>query len=327
MVSKEERNTALRFIVCLGVVSLFADMTYEGAYSIIGPLFKELGASAAALGFVSGLGEMIAASLRFFSGRLVDRTRAYWTVAICGYVLNLVVIPAMALAGNWPMLALLVVIERTGKSLRGPARDVLLSEATSKIGHGWGFGVHAAMDQTGAVLGPLFMWAAVMQKQHFGSAFLRLAFPAAGALIALLVARLVYPQAGKGTPKQAKTMTLPRVFWWYVAAAGMLALGYADFPVLAYHFQSTQLVKPADIPLMFAGAMGLEGIGALFFGKLFDRVRHRDLLGGHSDFAGWLAARIPRRIDCRGGGGSVLGDRHGRAGRMPARRASRKWCR
>src|ERR1035438_1933418 len=96
MVSKEERNTALRFIVCLGIVSLFADMTYEGAYSAIGPLFKELGASAAALGLVSGLGEMIAASLRFFSGRLVDRTRAYWTVAICGYVLNPVVVPAMA---------------------------------------------------------------------------------------------------------------------------------------------------------------------------------------------------------------------------------------
>ena len=81
MVSTEERNTALRFIVCLGVVSLFADMTYEGAYSAIGPLFKEMGASAAALGLVSGLGEMIAASLRFFSGRLVDRTRADWTVA------------------------------------------------------------------------------------------------------------------------------------------------------------------------------------------------------------------------------------------------------
>jgi MFS family permease len=271
MVSKEERNTALRFIVCLGVVSLFADMTYEGAYSIIGPLFKELGASAAALGLVAGLGEMIAASLRFFSGRLVDRTRAYWTVAICGYFLNVVVIPAMAFAGNWPMLALLVVIERTGKSLRGPARDVLLSEATGKIGHGWGFGVHAAMDQTGAVLGPLLMYVAVLQKQHFAPAFLRLAFPAAGALIALLVARLVYPQAGKATPKQVKTIALPKVFWWYVAAAGMLALGYADFPVLAYHFQSTSLVKPADIPLMFAGAMGLEGLAALIIGKLFDR--------------------------------------------------------
>jgi MFS family permease len=271
MVSKEERNTALRFIVCLGIVSLFADMTYEGAYSAIGPLFKELGASAAALGLVSGLGEMIAASLRFFSGRLVDRTRAYWTVAICGYFLNVMVIPAMAFAENWPMLALLVVIERTGKSLRGPARDVLLSEATSKIGHGWGFGVHAAMDQTGAVLGPLFVAAAVMQKHHFGPAFLRLAFPAVGALTALLVARFVYPQAGKSTPKPGKIIVLPKVFWWYVAAAGMLALGYADFPMLAYRFQELKLVGPAAIPLMYSGAMGVEGLAALIIGKLFDR--------------------------------------------------------
>jgi MFS family permease len=220
---------------------------------------------------VAGLGEMIAASLRFFSGRLVDRTRAYWTVAICGYFLNVVVIPAMAFAGNWPMLALLVVAERTGKSLRGPARDVLLSEATGKIGHGWGFGVHAAMDQTGAVLGPLFMAAAVMRKQHFGPAFLWLAFPAAGALTALLVARLVYPQAGKATPKQVQSKALPRVFWWYVAAAGMLALGYIDFPVMAYHFQNAALAQPAAIPLMFAGAMGVEGLAAMVIGKLYDR--------------------------------------------------------
>jgi len=182
-----------------------------------------------------------------------------------------VVIPAMAFAGNWPTLAMLVVIERTGKSLRGPARDVLLSEATSKIGHGWGFGVHAAMDQTGAVLGPLFVAAAVLQKHQFAPAFLRLAFPAAGALTALLIARLVYPQAGKATPKAGKTIVLPGVFWWYVAAAGMLALGFADFPLLAYRFQSTQLVGPAAIPLLYAGAMGMEGLAALIIGKLFDR--------------------------------------------------------
>jgi MFS family permease len=270
-VSIEERNAALRFIVCLGVVSLFADMTYEGAYSIIGPFFKELKAEAWAVGLVAGVGELIGASLRFFSGRLVDRTRAYWTVAICGYFLNVVVIPLMAFAGNWQMLALLVVIERTGKSLRGPARDVLLSEATGKIGHGWGFGVHAAMDQTGAVLGPLFMAAAVMQNHQFGMAFRWLTFSAAGALIALLVARLVYPQAGKGTPKQVKITVLPRVFWWYVAAAGMLALGFADFPLLAYRFQSSNLVSPATIPLLYAGAMGIEGLAALIVGKLFDR--------------------------------------------------------
>src|SRR5262249_33795236 len=159
--------------------------------------------------------------------------------------------------GNWKMAALLVVVERTGKSLRGPARDVLLSEATSKIGHGWGFGVHGAMDQTGAVLGPLFMYFSVLKLHSFQSSFLRLAFPAAGARLALLVARLVYPQAGKATPKQVQTKNLPQVFWIYVAAAGVLALGFVDFPVLAAHFQKNALVKPEYIPLLFAGAMGV----------------------------------------------------------------------
>ena len=271
MASKEERARALRFIVCLGVVSLFADMTYEGAYSIIGPFLKDLGASAAAVGVIAGLGEMIAASLRYFSGRFVDRTRAYWGMAIFGYCMNVVVVPLMAFAGNWQMAALLVVVERTGKSLRGPARDVLLSEATGKVGHGWGFGLHAAMDQTGAVLGPLFMAAAVMKSNHFGPAFLRLAFPAAGALIALLIARLVYPQAGKATPKQVQTTTLPKVFWTYVIAAGVLALGFVDFPLLSYHFQNTRIAQPAVIPLLFAGAMGLNGIAALVLGRLYDR--------------------------------------------------------
>ncbi len=267
----EERQHALRFIVCLGVVSLFADMTYEGAYSIVGPFLKELGANAAQVGLIAGLGEMVAASLRFFSGKLVDRTRAYWGIAIFGYFLNLVVVPAMAFAGNWRMAALLVIAERTGKSLRGPARDVLLSEATGKIGHGWGFGVHAAMDQTGAVLGPLLMVAAVARSQHFGPAFLRLAIPAAGALIALLVARLIYPEAGAAAARPAKQQALPRVFWMYVVAAGLLAMGFVDFPLLAYHFQKTALTAPAVIPLLYAGAMGVNGITALIFGKLFDR--------------------------------------------------------
>jgi predicted MFS family arabinose efflux permease len=164
-----------------------------------------------------------------------------------------------------------VIAERTGKALRGPARDVLLSEATAKVGHGWGFGVHAAMDQTGAVLGPLLMVVAVARSQHFGPAFLRLAIPAACALIALLIARLIYPEAGTSAARPAKQQTLPRVFWMYVAAAGALALGFVDFPLLAYHFQKTALTAPQTIPLLYAGAMGVNGLTALIFGKLFDR--------------------------------------------------------
>ena len=268
--SKQERKNAFRFIVALGFVSLFADMTYEGAHSVIGPLLKDLGASATQVGIIAGLGEMIAASLRYFSGRLADKTRAYWTITTLGYFLNLVVVPGLAFAGNWQAAALLIIAERTGKSLRGPARDVLLSEATEVVGHGKGFGLHAAMDQAGAVLGPLLVAASVARTHHFGPAFLWLAVPAGGAFIALIFARAARPD--KGTPPLPPTnQALPRVFWWYVAAACLLAVGFVDFPLLAYHFQSSSLTKPETIPLLYAGAMGINGLTALFFGRLFDR--------------------------------------------------------
>lgn len=257
--------------MALGFVSLFADMTYEGAHSVIGPLLKDLGATATEVGIIAGLGEMIAASLRYFSGRLADRTRAYWTITTLGYFLNLVVVPGLAYAGSWQAAALLVVAERTGKSLRGPARDVLLSEATEVVGHGKGFGLHAAMDQTGAVLGPLLVAGSVARTHHFGPAFLWLALPAGGAFIALLFARWARPNRGTPPPPAPSRKQLPKVFWIYVGAAGLLALGFVDFPLLAFHFQKNSLAQPAVIPLLYAGAMGVNGLTALIFGRMFDR--------------------------------------------------------
>lgn len=265
-----ERSAALKFIVCFGFVSLFADMTYEGAHSIIGPYLKDLGATATEVGIVAGLGEMVAASLRLFSGRLADRTRAYWLIATLGYVLNLVVVPTLALAGNWQAAALLIVAERTGKSLRGPARDVLISEATEVVGHGWGFGIHTAFDQAGAMLGPLLVALSVARAHHFGQAFWWLAPPAAGAFLALIVARSFRPATALVPPKRIE-QTIPKVFWTYVAAAGLLACGFVDFPLLAYHVEKNALTAPATIPLLYAGAMGMNGLAALLFGRLFDR--------------------------------------------------------
>ena len=268
--TQEERKSAFRFIVALGFVSLFADMTYEGAHSVIGPLLKDLGATATEVGIIAGLGEMIAASLRYFSGKLADRTRAYWTITTLGYFLNLVVVPGLAFAGNWQAAALLVVAERTGKSLRGPARDVLLSEATEVVGYGKGFGLHAAMDQTGAVIGPVFVAISVAHTHHFHQAFLWLSVPAAAAFVSLLIAR--WARGNKGTPPPPVAQRdFPKVFWFYVVAAGLLALGYADFPLLAYHFQQASLVKPEAIPLLYGAAMGINGLTALLFGRLYDR--------------------------------------------------------
>ncbi|MGH7584199.1 MAG: MFS transporter [Gemmatimonadales bacterium] len=264
------RQAAFRFIICLGFVSLFADMTYEGAYSIIGPFLKGLGASALQVGFIAGFGEMLAASLRFFSGKLADRTRAYWPIVTAGYVLNLLAIPALAFVGNWQGAALLIVAERTGKSLRGPARDVLLSQATAEVGHGAGFGLHRGMDQIGAVLGPLVMVMAVAHFKRFGPAFLLLALPAVLAVASIAVARAVYPSQGK-PPAVPGNVAVPEVFWVYAAAAGVLAMGFVDFPLLAYHIQSRHIFTPAVIPLLYAGAMGISWLTTFVGGRLFDR--------------------------------------------------------
>jgi MFS-type transporter involved in bile tolerance (Atg22 family) len=265
-----KRKAALGFIVCLGVVSLFADMTYEGAHGIIGPYLIDLGASVAQVAFIAGFGEMLGTSLRYFSGRFANRTHAYWTITMLGYSMNVVAVPALAFAGNWQVAALLVIAERTGKALRGPARDVLLSEATQEVGHGWGFGLHSIMDQTGAVIGPLLLAIAVGRTKHFGPAFLWLVIPACGTMLALVVARVLYPTQG-ASARSGSPQALPKVFWTYVAAAGLLACGFVDFPVLASHFQKTGLATQAEIPLLYAGAMAVNGLTALVFGKLFDR--------------------------------------------------------
>ena len=269
-VSPGKRKLALRLIVCLGIVSLFADMTYEGAHSIIGPFLKNLGATALQVAFIAGVGEMLGASLRFFSGRFADRTRAYWAITFAGYALNVIAVPAMAFAGNWKVAAMLVIAERTGKAMRGPARDVILSGATAEVGHGWGFGLHSMMDQTGAVIGPLLMFAAVAHTRHFGSAFLWLAIPALGTMIALTVARVLNP-ARTAAAKPGGKQVLPRVFWTYIAAAGLLACGFVDFPLLAYHFRNVHVMTEAAIPLLYSGAMAVNGLTALLFGRLFDR--------------------------------------------------------
>src|SRR5277367_4816478 len=212
----ERRATALRFIVCLGIVSLFADMTYEGAHSIIGPYLRDLGATGLQVATIAGVGEMLAASLRFFSGRFADRSRAYWAITFCGYAMNVVAVPALAFAQSWQTAAILIVAERTGKALRGPARDVLLSGATQEVGHGWGFGLHSVMDQTGAVIGPLLMVAAVARSHRFGPSFFWLAFPAVGTLVALLMARALNPDRVRAAKAQS-SQALRSLFWTYVA--------------------------------------------------------------------------------------------------------------
>lgn len=267
-------DTALRFVILLGVVSLLSDATYEGARSITGPFLAALGASGAAVGFVAGFGELVGYGLRLLSGFLSDKTKRYWAITIVGYSVNLLAVPLLALAGRWETAAALMIAERVGKALRTPARDAMLSHATSKMGRGWGFGLHEAMDQAGAVAGPLIVAWVLHARDGFRTAFAILLIPAVLALGTLAAARFLYPRPQDLEARAARLETagFPRVYWLYLGAVALVAAGYADFPLIAYHFQKSSVVSASWIPLFYAIAMGVDAAAALIFGWVFDRV-------------------------------------------------------
>ncbi len=273
-------SRSVLFVVLLGLVSLCADMTYEGARSITGPFLGTLGASGAVVGFVSGLGELVGYVLRLVSGYLSDRTRRYWLLTFIGYTVNLLAVPLLALTGHWLLASTLIVIERLGKAIRTPARDAMLSHATKQMGHGWGFGLHEAMDQIGAVLGPLIVFATLSVRNDYRLGFVVLLVPALLALVALSVARLQFPRPQDLETKAVTLQTrgFTPTYWLYLSAVGLVAAGYADFPLMAYHFGKTGLVSSSHIALFYALAMGVDAVGALVLGRLFDRIGFATLI-------------------------------------------------
>lgn len=271
------RNNLTRpvlFVVLLGVVSLCADMTYEGARSITGPFLATLGASGAVVGFVAGLGELVGYVLRLLFGYLGDRTRRYWLLTFVGYAVNLLAVPLLALAGHWFVASTLIVLERLGKAIRTPARDAMLSHATRQMGHGWGFGLHEAMDQVGAVTGPLMVFVILSVRNDYRLGFSALLIPALLALAVLAVARWQFPRPHELETERPllQTQGFTSTYWLYLGAAGLVAAGYADFSLMAYHLGKQQLVSPSHIALFYALAMGVDALAALALGRLFDRI-------------------------------------------------------
>lgn len=264
---------ALKFVILLGIVSLCADATYEGARSITGAYLGVLGASGTVVGLVAGFGELIGYGLRLLIGYLSDKTQQFWKITTLGYVINTTVVPLLAFAGRWEVAAGLMIAERTGKAIRTPPRDVLLSHAALRIGSGFGFGLHEAMDQTGATLGPLLVAAMVYFNRGYRGGFAILAVPALIGLIVLLVLQQGYPHPRdfEVTTVEVEGEGFPRKFWVYLIAVALIGAGYADFPLIAYHLQKNAL-EANYIPLLYAMAMAVDAVAALIFGRLFDRL-------------------------------------------------------
>jgi MFS family permease len=267
-------QATLTFVLLFGAANLFADMSYEGARSVTGPFLGTLGASGLIVGTVAGFGELLGYTLRFISGRWADRSRLYWPITLLGYSVQMVAVPALALAGNWPLAAALIVLERVGRATRTPPRDVMLAQAGEDMGRGWAFGLNEALDQLGAMIGPLIVAAALAWRHDFQVAFALLAVPAVVTLSVVFAARFIYPNAGRAVRPSptGDDGGYPLGFWWYVIAASLVGFGFADFSLLAYHFSRAQTVASTWIPVFYALAMGAGGLGSLILGRLFDRI-------------------------------------------------------
>jgi len=279
------RKQAILFLVLLGVISLLSDFTHEGARSIYGPFLGLIGASAFVVSFTSGLGEFVGQSLRIVTGFIADKTKKYWSMMIIGYSVNLLVIPLLMFvdASIWQIAIVLIILERVGKGIRAPAKSALTSFTAPHLGAGKAFALQEAMDQFGAFLGPLFVYLILNLNQGSELDGYQLAFGLLGifaimTLVILVVAKFKYPNPDR-LEESATTKGFKgnKSFVWYMIAISFLALGFVDYPVLAYHIESTSTIEPIYIPLLYSLAMGIDALAALFFGQAFDKFGIRAL--------------------------------------------------
>lgn len=284
--------SAWRFVVAFGTVSLLSDFVYEGARSITGPLLASLGASALLVGVVTGVGEAAALLLRLVSGPLADRTKNFWAWTIGGYTLTMISVPLLGFSGALSVACVLVIAERVGKAIRSPAKDTLLSYATAATGRGRGFAVHEALDQTGALVGPLVVAGMLfLTRTHYGPSLAVLAVPAVATLVLLVRLRTRVPQPLEyelllpaGSTKQKKRATIgsprkmPTLFWVYAGFTALTMLGFATFGVISFHIVTHGVLPVVLIPVLYATAMLTDAAAALATGWAYDRFGPRVLL-------------------------------------------------
>ena len=281
---KNYKKTAIRLILLFGLISLLGDMVYEGARGVNGPYLKTLGASAALVGLVAGIGELLGYMIRLLSGYFSDKTRAHWFFTIFGYSF-LMVIPMLALTGVWQFAAIFMVLERIGKGIRSPAKDTILSQATKQVGTGFGFAIVEFMDQIGATIGPLIFTfffmsigpgdKSIIDYQH---GYSLMWFPFVVLMMVLFAAFFMVKnpeELEKDVVKKPQPDKITRTFWLYCIFTFVTTLGFLNFAIIGYHLKANSIVTDAQIPLLYALAMAVDAVIGLVIGKMYDRLKIR----------------------------------------------------
>lgn len=288
------------FILLFGIVSLFSDMTHEGASSIRGAYLTLLGASAATIGFISGLGELVGYSMRYIFGRLTDKTRKYWPMTILGYILDVLAVPALALVGEhgWVGACVLLIIQRTGKAIKKPAKDTIMSFAASQEGAGKSFAIQEVLDQIGAFLGPVLLYLVMLCKtdgttfEVYSLCFAVLAVPGVITLILLFVTKHKFPnpEQFEPSPKKYIPFKMKKQFLFYIGGISLFAFGFVDYSIIIMHVsrnftnlaaglqETSAIINSGTLPLLYAGAMLVDAVAALVFGLLYDKKGVRVLV-------------------------------------------------
>ena len=279
--NSDKKKIALEFILLFGLISALGDITYEGARSVYGNYLGFLGASAITIGFVTGFGEFLSYAIRLISGYFIDKTGNSWIVTILGYTM-LISVPLLALAGNWQIATLFIILERIGKAIRSPGKDTMLSHATKHLGTGIGFGISEALDQIGAIIGPLIFTMALTYMGGYKQGFKLMWIPVILTVIVVLYTRYKFPKPSileKNTEininvnqeKNSSAKQLPKSFWYYCLFIFFSVLGFANFPIISYHLMVQNILNQALIPTLYAIAMAVDGVFAIFIGKHYDK--------------------------------------------------------
>ena len=287
------------FVFLMGIVSLFADMTHESARSIYGAYLALAGASAATIGFVSGLGEFMGYSLRLVMGYFTDKRHNYWSMTIFGYVINLFAIPAIAVfsQNGWKWACVLIVLERFGKAVRQPAKNTMVSFASAQVGQGKAFAIQEFLDQIGAFSGPMLLFIVMLFRGNgnlfntYRICFALLVIPALITLFCLLRAKhkFPHPEQFEKVNEEHSKLSLNKNFWIYNIAISLFAFGFLDFPLITMHVSKLSIMPQTYLPLLYAVAMLVDAFAALIFGWMYDKYGMRVLMLSNLLAAGFVA--------------------------------------